>query len=94
MKEDKKRSLSDDIERISVAEVAKRGRRTVLTYEKIVQMVGAIPELDLIYVENLEATRFTVDRDTVGRDSLVPGASYLAMVNEEGYALSVERLPG
>jgi len=56
-------------------------------------MVGVIPELDFIYVENAVGTRYTVDRETAGRDGLVPGIGYLALVNEEGYALSVARLP-
>ena len=57
-------------------------------------MVSALPELDLMHVEIAQGSCYTVDRDTLGRDGLVPRASYLALVNEEGYALSVERLLG
>jgi len=53
-----------------------------------------LPELQLLYVQNSHGTRFAVDQDTELQADLLPGATYRALVNAEGYALRISRLPG
>ena len=64
----------------------------VAMYETDVQLVGELPEFHLLYVQNSQGTRFAVDQDTELQTELLPGVTYRAQVNAEGYALKISRL--
>jgi hypothetical protein len=83
-----------ELVRISVRDAARNARQPVATFEADVQLVEVLPELGLHYVQDARGTRFAVDQDTERDTELLPGAHYRALVNAEGYALKVSRLPG
>jgi hypothetical protein len=83
-----------ELVRISVRDAARNARQPVATFEADVQLVEVLPELGLHYVQDARGTRFAVDQDTERDTELLPGANYRALVNAEGYALKVSRLPG
>lgn len=83
-----------ELARVSVRDAARNARQPVATYETDVQVVEMLPELQLLYVQNSHGTRFAVDQDTELQAELLPGATYRALVNAEGYALRISRLPG
>lgn len=80
--------------RVSVRDAARNTRQPVATYETDVQLVESLPELGLLYVQDSRGTRYAVDQDTERPVELSPGVAYRALVNAEGYALKVLRLPG
>lgn len=82
-----------EMARVSVRDAARNARQPVATYETNVQVVQFLPELQLLYVQDSTGRRFAVDQDTE-RTDLLPGVTYRAVVNEEGYALRLSRLPG
>jgi hypothetical protein len=83
-----------ELARVSVRDAARNARQPVATYETDVQVVELLPELELRYVQDSRGTRFAVDRDTELDADLLPGVTYRALVNAEGYALRVSRSPG
>lgn len=83
-----------ELARVSVRDAARNARLPVATYETDVQVVEMLPELQLLYVQNCHGTRFAVDQDTELQVELLPGPTYRALVNAEGYALKISRLPG
>ena len=82
-----------ELGRVSVRDAARNSRRPVATYETDVRVVEMLPELQLIYVQDPRGTRFAVDRDTTRDGDLLPGVTYHALVNEEGYALRISSMP-
>ncbi len=83
-----------ELARISVRDAARNARQPVATYETEVQVVEMLPELQLLYVQDSRGTRFSVDQDTTLHTELLPGVTYRALVNAEGYALRISRVPG
>jgi len=83
-----------ELTRVSVRDAARNARQPVATYETDVQLVEILPELQLSYVQDLHGTRFAVDQDTEFHTELRAGVTYRALVNAEGYALRISRLPG
>lgn len=83
-----------ELVRVSVRDAARNARQPVVTSETDVEVVEMLPELGLLYVQNSDGTRFAVDQDTEHHADLLPGVTYRALVNAEGYALRVWRSPG
>lgn len=83
-----------ELARVSVRDAARNARQPVATYETDVQVVEMLPELQLLYVQDSQGTRFAVDQDTERDAELLPGPTYRALVNAEGYALRISRRPG
>ena len=83
-----------ELVRVSVRDAARNARQPVAEYETEVELVEILPELGLSYLQDAAGTRFAADQDTRCDSALLPGVSYRALVNEEGYALKVWRLRG
>lgn len=81
-----------ELVRVSVRDAARNARQPVLQYEADVELTQVLPELGLMYLEDAAGTRFAVDQDTERDIELMPGETYRALVNAEGYALKVSRL--
>lgn len=83
-----------ELVRVSVRDVARNARQPVAQYETDVELVQLLPELGLMYLKDSTGERFVVDQDTERECELLPGVTYRALVNAEGYALKVSRSRG
>lgn len=79
-----------ELKRIAVRDAARNERQPVAVFDARVQLADLIPELGLAYVQDVgSGARYAVDRDTSRQDELLPGRTYPATVNAEGYVLRI-----
>ena len=79
--------------RVSVRDAARVPRKPNRIFAIQVRLVGALPELGLTYVQDQDGRRFLVDNNTRMEVELVTGSTYRAVVNDEGYVLSIGHDP-